>query len=88
MTSKSKSLNVVVTGGSSGLGVSIARRYAKQHAAILLTARRLPELEAVAKECLALGAQAVHVLSADVGEESGCKAIADKAAAVFGSKVS
>lgn len=53
---------VLVTGSSSGLGVQMARGYAAQGANLVLTARRLEKLEAVAAElsseygveCLAL----------------------------------
>lgn len=38
----------IVTGASRGIGAAIAQAYAAQGAAVVLTARKLPELEAVA----------------------------------------
>lgn len=46
----------VITGASSGLGAALARRYARDGAALALTARDVGRLAAVAEECRALGA--------------------------------
>ncbi|KAK2962389.1 putative Gramicidin S biosynthesis protein GrsT [Blattamonas nauphoetae] len=42
---------VVITGGSSGIGEELAKRFAKRGANLLLLARRKEELERVAEEC-------------------------------------
>src|SRR5262245_31682764 len=55
---------VIVTGASSGIGKATALRLAKNHAAVVLVARRQEELEDVARQVRALGAQAM-VVAAD-----------------------
>jgi NAD(P)-dependent dehydrogenase (short-subunit alcohol dehydrogenase family) len=58
-----------VTGGGRGIGRAAALALAKAGAHVGLTARSRAELEAVAKECQALGVKAV-VAPADVSEEA------------------
>lgn len=54
---------VFITGASGGIGRALALEYAKKGAQVALAARRLPELEAVAREVRGLGATAnVYVL--------------------------
>ena len=57
MTQGIKDKVVVITGASSGLGEAAARRLAQNGAKLVLGARRLDRLQALAKE-LALGADA------------------------------
>jgi gluconate 5-dehydrogenase len=45
-----KGRNVVVSGASSGLGAQMAKGFAKQGADVIILARRLEKLEALAKE--------------------------------------
>src|SRR5688572_6752187 len=52
---------VVITGASSGAGRAIAIEFAKQHAKLVLTARRKEALEEVAMECNSLGAETMVV---------------------------
>lgn len=47
---------VIITGASSGFGAAAARAFAAEGSNIILGARRVERLEAVAKECLAAGA--------------------------------
>jgi NADP-dependent 3-hydroxy acid dehydrogenase YdfG len=58
-------LNIVVTGGSAGIGAEIARQYATKGARVALFARRLDRLEAVAEACRSRGAADVVVLQGD-----------------------
>src|SRR5258706_16299779 len=53
---------VVVTGGSEGIGLAIARRYAKRKCTVVLVARRPGPLEAAASAIAAeFGVEAVAV---------------------------
>ncbi len=56
----------LVTGASSGIGAAIARILAGQGVDLVLTARRKPELEAVATECKQRGVR-VDVVTSDLG---------------------
>ncbi|GAB6023698.1 hypothetical protein CHUAL_008459 [Chamberlinius hualienensis] len=58
--------NVVVTGGSSGIGEQLAYQYAKAKANIIITARRERELNKVAEKCRQLGATKVNIVVADM----------------------
>lgn len=66
----------VLTGGSSGIGLSIAEDLARQGARLLLIARDPAKLERVASDLRARGAQEVAVLSADVSRAEDCARIA------------
>lgn len=74
---------VVITGASKGIGAELARQLAQQGAKLVLTARDAEALEAVAKECEALGAQ-TKVVTADVAKQAECGRIIDGALAAFG----
>jgi short-subunit dehydrogenase len=49
---------VLITGASSGIGAGLAREFARRGFGVALVARRLEQLEAVAAELRAVGAQA------------------------------
>jgi NADP-dependent 3-hydroxy acid dehydrogenase YdfG len=57
---------VFVTGASSGIGAATALAFAAEGARLLLAARRIDKLAAVAAEALKRGAQAVHSFCLDV----------------------
>lgn len=57
---------VIITGASSGFGAAAARAFAAEGSNIILGARRVDRLEAVAKECLAVGAPKAVVQALDV----------------------
>src|SRR4051794_35045560 len=60
----------MVTGGSQGIGRSIALALAAEGADLVLVARRRGPLESVAREIEAIGA-AAHVVDADVATADG-----------------
>ncbi len=68
----------VVTGASSGLGVQMAKAFAKQGADLAILARRVEKLESVAEEIRALGVKCLPV-ACDV---TSTEAIKEAAAAV------
>jgi short-subunit dehydrogenase len=63
---------VVITGASSGIGAALARELAEQRACVVLAARRVEKLEAVAAECEQRGSKAL-VVPTDVSDEPQCK---------------
>lgn len=76
MTEGIKDKVVVITGASSGLGEAAARRLAKDGAKLVLGARRIDRLQALAKE-LSLGEDAV--VQTDVADCAQVKALVDHA---------
>ncbi len=77
---------IVITGASEGIGAEIARQLAASHkagAGIVLAARKLEALQAVARECEALGAQTLCVRT-DVGVRADCMALVEQTLAKFG----
>jgi NAD(P)-dependent dehydrogenase (short-subunit alcohol dehydrogenase family) len=73
----------VVTGGSSGIGRSIARGLAGAGASVVLVARGTPALEETAQSLRAVGGQAAWV-GADLGDRAALQRAAEGAAAAFG----
>jgi 3-dehydrosphinganine reductase len=65
--------NVLVTGGSSGIGLDLAKSYIRQGANVTLLARNQSRLDDAVKECLAqclTADQKVLAFSVDVGDAS------------------
>jgi len=59
---------VLITGASSGIGRASALAFAREGTKLLLCARRLDRLEALAPELLAAGAESVHTFALDVAD--------------------
>ena len=74
---------MVVTGASSGIGLTVARRAAREGAKLVLAARDADSLETIADEIGAEGGEAAWV-EADVGTESEVRRIVEAAEEEFG----
>src|SRR2546430_5022814 len=68
----------VVTGASSGIGRAAALELARRGANVVLAARRAERLEAVVRECAALGVRATAVV-ADVTSRDDCRRLFESA---------
>jgi len=75
----------VVTGASKGIGKAIASGFAAEGVDLVLLARGKEALEAAASEIRAASGVRVLAMTADVRSDAEIKAVADKAAAEFGS---
>jgi NAD(P)-dependent dehydrogenase (short-subunit alcohol dehydrogenase family) len=69
----------LVTGGSRGIGLMIARGFVEAGARVYVASRKADECERVAAELSANGS--CHALAADLGSESGCRGLAEALAA-------
>ena len=74
---------VVISGASSGLGSQMARGFAGQGATLVITARRLERLEALAEEIRAMGVECLP-LKCDVTDPAQVNATAAAVEAAFG----
>jgi short-subunit dehydrogenase len=74
---------IVLTGASSGIGLTTARMAAKKGAALVLAARSDSALSQLVDEIRNRGGRAIHV-EADVGAEDDVRHIADAAVREFG----
>ncbi len=73
----------IVTGASSGIGHAAARLFAEEGAAVVVAARRIPELEALVGAIRAEGGQALAV-AGDVGEETFARNLVERTVERFG----
>ncbi len=78
-----RSLIVVITGASSGIGRATALRFAEKGSTVVLVARRQEALETLAQECEQRGGKAM-VVPTDVSIEKDVKALAQKAFDTYG----
>lgn len=80
-------MHVIVTGGSSGIGLEVARLYAARGARLTLVARDPVKLENARRELLSSGRiqdTDLHVAMADVGRDSDISAVIADAEARLG----
>lgn len=75
---------VVITGASDGIGAELARQLAPKRPRLVLAARRVAALDAVARACEALGAETL-VVTTDVGVEADCARLVAASIERFGS---
>jgi NADP-dependent 3-hydroxy acid dehydrogenase YdfG len=83
MLDKRRPRTIVVTGGSSGIGLSTALAFARRGDNLVLVARDADRLEAAVQQCVALGARAVAV-AGDVTDGDRMCAVVAAAEAAFG----
>lgn len=76
---------VVITGASSGVGVSTALAFAERGYAIVLASRSEKRLQTVASQCRAAGAASALAVLTDVQDESAVQALFVQAASTHGS---
>lgn len=70
---------VLITGASSGIGMGLARLFAKAGYSCVLMARRLDKCKDVADECLKLGAPEAIAYPCDVRDPDQCRDIIEQA---------
>jgi NAD(P)-dependent dehydrogenase (short-subunit alcohol dehydrogenase family) len=73
----------IVTGASSGIGRAAATLFAREGAAVVVSARRQPALETLVSEIEAAGGRAIAV-AGDVRDEALAQALVETAVATFG----
>ena len=74
---------VIITGASSGIGLALAREFAKNGAMLSLAARSIDKLQGIVKEFEAQGKKAIAVKT-DVSKEVDCKNLIDETLKEFG----
>lgn len=74
---------VVVTGGSSGIGEAVARRFAEDGASVVVASRDLSRCQDVAREITVRGGQAIAV-DCDVRKEESVRSLFDRTEESFG----
>jgi short-subunit dehydrogenase len=67
----------LITGASSGIGAALAREFARGGHALVLTARREGELNALADEIAGAGHTRPRVIAADIGQAEGVARLAE-----------
>ena len=79
-----ESQRLLITGASRGLGAALAKEMAQRGHALILTARTLGDLEAVAAECRALTPAPVHVIAMNLADIPSLPARFQEAEALLG----
>ena len=73
----------IITGSNSGVGAATAKLFAKEGAKVVISARRLPQLEEVADEIRAAGGE-VLVVQTDVSKVEDCENLVAKTVEKYG----
>lgn len=73
----------IITGGNSGIGASAAEMFAAEGAKVVISARRVEQLEAVADKIRAAGGE-VLVAPCDISDADQCAAVVAKTLETFG----
>lgn len=73
----------LITGGNAGIGESVAKLFAEEGAAVVVTGRRQAELDRVVREIVAKGGKALAV-AGSVTDETHARAAAERTVASFG----
>ena len=73
----------IVTGSNSGVGAATAKLFAKEGAKVVISARRLPQLEEVASEIREAGGE-VLIVQTDVSKVEDCENLVAKTVETFG----
>lgn len=71
----SRAINVLITGGGSGIGFAIAKEYSKKNANIFLIGRNLKKLELAKQECKKIGAGLIEVFNIDIRDKDELKRV-------------
>ena len=69
---------ILITGGASGIGFGLAKRFSEAGSNVIVCGRRQSQLDEAKQLCPAL-----HALQADVSTEDGCRALAQQVTAKF-----
>ena len=75
-------LGAVITGGGRGIGAAVARELAENGAKVVVSARSMNEIEAVAQELTAVG-HIAHAIKCDVADENSVEMMAKEAAVLL-----
>lgn len=73
----------LITGGNSGIGACAAELFAKEGAKVVISARRVEQLEAVAEKIKAAGGEALAV-PCDISKKEQCSQAVQKTVEAFG----
>lgn len=74
---------VFITGASSGIGAALANEYAQHGSSLVLAARRIDKLSAIAEKCRALGSE-VLVIACDVTQQENLQKALEQSLEKFG----
>ncbi|WP_100627965.1 SDR family oxidoreductase [Algoriphagus formosus] len=76
---KSSKQTVLITGGGSGIGLALARKFLENDHTVIITGRNLDKLEKVKQEN-----PKIHIYQSDVTDEAAVKTLADDVQQKFG----